>query len=353
MDSNKRPAAPSDRAERLRAFLAAHGWDAARRTPLVGDASFRRYERLAKPDGSRAMLMDAPPPKENVRPFVGLARHLVALGFSAPRVLAEDADLGALVLEDLGDETFTRALTAGAAERPLYELATDVLIALHRLDPAQAAPKGIEPYSHKKFLDEAMLLFDWYYPAVTGQRASAAAQRDYVAAWLGPALSALSNQPPTLVLRDFHVDNLMIVAGRAGIARCGLLDFQDALAGPAAYDLMSLLEDARRDIAPELVRAMLDRYLAAFPALDRRAFESDFAILAAQRHAKVIGIFTRLCMRDSKPDYLVHVPRLWRLLGRHLGHPALGGLKDWLAAHLPPDKRVTPPGALAGRGPIA
>ena len=344
--------AANDRPDRVRAFLAAHGWGGARRAPLAGDASFRRYERLEKPDGARAVLMDAPPPKEDVRPFVALARHLAALGFSAPRVLAEDAALGALVLEDLGDDTFTRVLAQGGAERALYELATDTLIALHRLPSVRAVPKGLAPYDHKKLLDEAMLLFDWYYPAVTGQRGSAQAQKEYVMAWLGPALSSLSELPPTLVLRDYHVDNLMIVSGRDGIARCGLLDFQDALEGPAAYDLVSLLEDARRDIAPELANAMLARYLAAFPALDRTAFTGDFAILAAQRHAKVIGIFTRLCLRDGKPDYLIHIPRVWRLLERHLGHPALGGLRDWLERYLPPGRRAVPARELAGRGLI-
>ncbi len=346
-------ATKNDRLERVRAFLAAHGWGDARRAPLAGDASFRRYERLERPDGARAMLMDAPPPREDVRPFVSLARHLVGLGFSAPRVLAEDADLGALILEDFGDDTFTRVLAQGGDERALYELATDTLIALHRLPPARAVPRGLPRYDHKKLLDEAMLLFDWYYPTVTDRRGTAQAQKEYVMAWLGPALSALSELPPTLVLRDYHVDNLMMVDGRDGIARCGLLDFQDALEGPAAYDPMSLLEDARRDIAPALVQAMLDRYLAAFPALDRGAFIGDFAILAAQRHAKVIGIFTRLSLRDGKADYLVHIPRVWRLLERHLDHPALGGLKEWFARHLPPERRAVPSRDLAGRGMIA
>lgn len=338
------------RTGRLGAFLARHGWGAARRAPLAGDASFRRYERLER-GGARAVLMDAPPPKEDVRPFAALARHLRALGFGAPEVLAEDPELGVLILEDFGDATFTRVLAEKPAEeRPLYELATDVLIALHRLPPARAVPEGLEPYNHKRLLDEAMLLFDWYYPAVTGRRASAQAQREFVMAWLGTAFMGLSDLPPTLVLRDFHVDNLVARRKGEGIARCGLLDFQDALQGPRAYDLMSLLEDARRDVDPELARAMTERYLAAFPDLDRAPFMGDFAILAAQRHAKVIGIFTRLLARDGKPDYLVHIPRVWRLLERRLDHPALAGVRDWLARHLPPEARTIPSRALAGRG---
>ncbi len=340
----------ADRSERMRAFLARNGWESARRFPLAGDASFRRYERLERGD-KRAMLMDAPPPKEDVRPFVVVARHLRALGLAAPEVMAEDPELGALILEDFGDATFTRVLAERPMEeRPLYELATDVLIRLHRLAPAQAVPKGLDSYDHKRLLDEAMLLFDWYYPAVMGERASVQAQREYVMAWLGTALMGLSDLPPTLVLRDFHVDNLMVRAAGKGIDRCGLLDFQDALEGPRAYDLMSLLEDARRDLAPGLADAMIARYFAAFPDLDRAKFTSDFAILAAQRHAKVIGIFTRLLARDGKPDYLAHIPRVWRLLERRLDHPALAGVGDWLARYLPASARAVPSRALAGRG---
>ena len=340
----------TDRAERLRAFLARHGWGDARRTPLAGDASFRRYERLMRA-GTRAVLMDAPPPQEDVRPFVALARHLRALGFGAPEVLAEDPELGTLILEDFGDATFTRVLAGKAAEeRALYELATDVLIGLHRIAPARAVPEGLEPYNHKRLLDEAMLLFDWYCPAVMDRRASVVAQREFVMAWLGTAFMGLSGLPPTLVLRDFHVDNLVIRERGEGIARCGLLDFQDALEGPRAYDLMSLLEDARRDVSLELTNAMTERYLAAFPDMNRAQFMNDFAILAAQRHAKVIGIFTRLLARDGKPDYLVHIPRVWRLLERRLDHPALAGVRDWLARYLPPESRIVPSRALAGKG---
>jgi aminoglycoside/choline kinase family phosphotransferase len=187
-----------------------------------------------------------------------------------------------------------------------------------------------------------MLLFDWYLPAVMGQHGTVAAQREYVTTWLGQILPKLSPLPTTLVLRDYHVDNLMWLPDRAGTARCGLLDFQDAVAGPRAYDLMSLLEDARRDIDPALTRAMTARYLAAFPGLDRDAFAADFAILGAQRHAKVIGIFTRLCVRDGKSDYLAHIPRVWRLLLRSARHPLLAPLVEWLDRHLPADRRVTP-----------
>lgn len=329
------------RADAIGRFLAASGWGGAKRATLAADASFRRYDRII--DGTRvAVLMDAPPPKENVAPFVKVANHLVAMGFGAPKVLAEDRERGFLLLEDLGDDTFTRVLAAGGDERALYALAVDVLIDLHRRKAAVAIPGGLPEYDHPRLLDEAILLFDWFLPAARGRSGTVAEKRDFVAAWLGVALPGLSALPPTLVLRDFHVDNLMVLKNRTGVARCGLLDFQDALIGPRAYDLMSLLEDARRDIEPALVADMTERYLAAFSDLDRKAFMDDFVILAAQRHAKVIGIFTRLCVRDGKDGYLGHIPRVWRLLERTLTHPALAPFAAWLDEVCPKELRKAP-----------
>jgi len=329
------------------AFLAAHGWDKARRTALAGDASFRRYRRLRDGD-RRAVLMDAPPDKEDVQPFVKIGRHLKSLGFSAPEVLAEDAAAGLLLLEDLGDDTYTKVLDAArpkerdAIEAELYGLAVDVLIDLHKLPPERAVPKGLPSYGNGRLLDEAFLLPQWYLPAITGEHAGEAQRKAYGEAWLA-VFPVVHAQTKTLVLRDYHVDNLMRLKGRAGVAACGLLDFQDAVAGCKAYDLMSLLEDARRDVAPDLTDAMTARYVAAFPDLDRGGFAAAYRILAAQRHAKVIGIFTRLCLRDRKPAYLVHIPRVWQLLERALADPALKPVADWFATHLPADKRQIPP----------
>lgn len=328
----------TDRQGLIADFLARHGWATAKRGKLAGDASFRRYDRLVDGDGRRAVLMDAPPPQENVRPFVAIATHLVALGYSAPRLLAADVEAGLLLLEDLGDDTFTRLLADGDNEKDLYRLAIDQLIDLHGRRGA-AIPAGLAPYDDARLLTEALLLTDWYAPEMV--RLPDGARDDYVRLWrdLFPLARAV---PPTLVLRDFHVDNLLRLAGRPGVAACGLLDFQDAVAGPVTYDPMSLLEDARRDIAPSLVAAMRARYLAAFPAIDRDAFDASWAVLAAQRHAKVIGIFTRLCRRDGKPVYLPHIPRVWRLLDGALAHPRLAGLKDWFDRHLPKERRGVP-----------
>jgi len=324
------------RGNHVERFLKAAGWDDARRQPLTGDASFRRYVRLERPDGRRAMLMDAPPPQEDVRPFVDVDTHLRRLGFSAPAILAADLEDGLLLLEDFGDATFTRILAGGGEEAPLYELAVDLLIALHRHDAATAV--DLPDYDDPRFLDEAALIVDWFLPAALGAAPSARDRADFLARWRA-VLPTARRVPRTLVLRDYHVDNLMHLDCRRGLAACGLLDFQDAVIGPATYDLVSLLEDARRDIAPELVEAMVARYLAAFPKLDRDDFAASMAILGAQRHAKVIGIFTRLDRRDGKPIYLSHIPRVWRLFERNLGHPALADIKRWVDAMVPPEAR--------------
>lgn len=320
------------------AFLAGAGWEAARRENLTGDASFRRYVRLHLPEGS-AMLMDAPPVHEDVRPFARVARHLAVMGYSAPRLLAEDEDAGFLLLEDLGDATYTRELARGADERALYAMAVDLLIDLHRRTDAVAS--GIPPYDDARLLAEAALLIDWYTPAITGAPVPDDARETYLAAWRA-MLPLARRVPDTLVLRDYHVDNLMVVAGRAGLAACGLLDFQDAVIGPASYDLVSLLEDARRDLAPGLAGDMLARYLAAFPKLDHDAFRASYAIMGAQRNTKIVGIFTRLCRRDGKPRYLAHIPRVWRLLEGDLKHPSLAPVRAWFDRHLPPERRTVP-----------
>ena len=333
----------SERNTRIEAFLDAAGWGNAARAPLAGDASFRRYLRLSR-DGDRAVLMDAPPP-EDVRPFVAVADILAHLGLSAPRILAADEAAGLLLIEDLGDRPMGRLIDAGESDpEPLYRLATDALVALHRAwDEANDVPAAVPPpYDDGLLVErEAMLLPDWYLPAV-GRSLDDRARDDYKAAWRA-ALTAAQDLPKTLVLRDYFPDNLMYLPARTGARACGLLDFQDAVIGPCAYDLLSLLQDARRDVPDWIEDAMLDRYLASRPELDLAAFRAGYAVLAAQRHAKVIGIFTRLAHRDGKPGYLRHMPRLWRLMGRALTHPALASVAGWMDHHVPAAARVTPP----------
>jgi len=320
--------------DRLRqTFLSTTDFSGAVQHALPGDASFRHYIRLNQ-DGRRAMLMDAPPTHEDVRPFAQMARHLMSLGFSAPDILAEDDVNGFLVLEDFGDDTFTNLLAKGASEGELYTLATDVLAALHDLD---SVPPWLPPYDDERLLAETALLPDWFMEA-HGLTLTTDARVAYDRAWLD-LFAQVHTGDRALVLRDYHVDNLMRLDGREGTRACGLLDFQDALAGHPAYDLMSLLEDARRDVPHRLQAAMKARYHAARGTKNLKSFEAAYAILAAGRHAKVIGVFTRLDRRDGKPGYLKHIARLWRLLDHNLEHPALASIKAWMDAHIPADKR--------------
>ncbi len=322
------------------AFLAQHGWDDAERQTLAGDASFRRYHRLhrqAKSSINRAMLMDAPPP-ENIRPFIAVAELLHQQRLSAPAILGRDETSGLLLLEDFGDDTYTRLLNQGVAAEPLYALAVDTLIALHR---AKISPDVVPVYDDTRLANEVALLTDWYLPAITGQATAPNLRSEWLSLW--SPLFALTRQIPAgLVLRDYHVDNLMRLDGRKGIAACGLLDFQDAVWGPVAYDLVSLLEDARRDVPPALATAMIARYLGAFPEIDPDRFAAAYAILGAQRNAKIVGIFTRLSRRDNKHGYLPHIARTWRLLEGDLAHPALKSIRDFLDHYIPKPSRTVP-----------
>ncbi len=334
------------RAQLRDAFLSAAGWGDAERRLLAADASFRHYDRLTG-KGRNAVLMDAPPPKEAVQPFLQLADCLSGMGFSAPKVLAADGEQGFVLLEDLGDATFTRVLAEGGDERALYALAIDLLAELQRRwRPEQA--KDLGAYDLSALLAEVRLLIDWYLPAVTGRPTPDEVAADYQEAWR-VVLTPAAGRREVLVLRDYHVDNLMLLPGRQGVAACGLLDFQDALVGSAAYDLVSLLEDARRDIAEDLVEEMRQRWRDALPERDVETDQLDYVCLGAQRSAKIAGIFTRLDRRDGKPRYLAHIPRVLALIRRGLAHPALEPVAAWFDRHLPLDKATAPPAA-SGRG---
>jgi N-acetylmuramate 1-kinase len=329
------------RRQAMMAFLETAGWGDVAPAPLAGDASFRSYYRLRR-GRLTTVVMDAPPPQEDVGPYVAVAAMLRRHGLSAPEVMAEDRAQGFLLIEDFGDDTYTRLLRRGADEAALYRLAIDVLTDLqHAIATAGGAPE-LPPYDDARLLGEAALLVDWYMSAALGAAPAEALREEYLGLWR--AILPFASEPlrPTLVLRDFHIDNLMLLPDRAGTRRCGLLDFQDAVCGPPAYDLVSLLEDARRDVPEALRRAMTERYLSAFPAIDCADFERAAAILAAQRNCKILGIFTRLWKRDGKSAYLAHIPRLWRLLESDLRHPALSAIARWFDRHLPATARGIP-----------
>jgi len=325
----------SDRADLRARFVARTGWADGQERLLAGDASFRRYFRLSRTSGT-VVVMDAPPPQEDVRPFVRIGRHLRALGLSAPEILAQDEVDGFLLLEDLGDDTYARVLASGGDERALYLRATDVLIALNQA-PGHGLLPELGAYKGEALIEAAMLLPEWYLPAAAGRAPSDEDIASYRAAWR-QCLARLPATDDALLLRDYHMDNLMWLPERPGVKACGLLDFQDAQRGHPSYDLVSLIEDARRDVSPSVYDACRGRYLAA-TGLDRRGFAMGFALMAAQRHARVIGLFVRLLKRDGKPDYLPHLPRVWRLFERALSHEALEPLRIWVDGRLPPKLR--------------
>jgi hypothetical protein len=315
------------------AFLAASGWEGAEILPLAGDASFRRYFRVV--DGERsAVLMDAPPPHEDPRPFIAVAEWLIGRGLSAPEILARDLDTGLLLLGDFGSARLRETLDRDPhRERELYELATEVLVHLHGHPPMGK----LKPHGLGQWLEELELFTEWYCPAV-GAKIDVAAYR---AAWRS-VLEPVANDGlgPVTVLRDYHAENIMLVDGREGVAHFGLLDFQDALAGHPAYDLASVLEDARRDVSPAIERAMIDHYIRATGR--GQEFERAYWALAAQRNTRILGVFTRLWKRDGKPGYRRFQPRMWGLLERDLAQPHLAPVRAWFDANIGPEHRREP-----------
>jgi aminoglycoside/choline kinase family phosphotransferase len=308
----------------IREFLAGCGLAGALRTPLAGDASVRRYERIAAGDRT-LVLMDAPPAALDLRPFLAIGAWLRQQGLSAPEVLAADLTQGLVLLEDLGDDLFRPLLARGGAEEPLlYRTAIDLLVSLQRATP----PPALKPYDDAWLLREAELLIEWYAPTL-----DQAARADYALIWRD-LLPAARVGRDGFVYVDYHADNLLWLPARAGLARIGLLDFQDARLGPPAYDLVSLLADARRDTDPDLAQAMVEHYLSARPGLDRAAFGTACAVLGAQRNAKILGLFARLAERDGKRQYLALQPRVRAHLARALRHPALAPLGAWCERHL-------------------
>ena len=315
-------------------FLAACGWEGARVEPLAGDASFRRYFRVFLGDGRQAVLMDAPPPHEDPRPFISVAEWLVSVGLSAPQILARDLERGLLLLDDFGDDRLRETLdTSPERERELYELATDLLVHLHGHPPMA----GLPAHGLTQWLDELMLFPDWYCKAV-GIDVDVDSYRTAWTEVLAPVDG--DGLGPVTVLRDYHAENIMLVQGREGVAHFGLLDFQDALAGHPAYDLCSVLEDARRDVPEAIEREMLARYIAATG--NAEAFERAYWALAAQRNTRILGVFTRLWKRDGKPGYRRFQPRMWGLLERDLCNPVLSPVRDWFDANVPVSARIAP-----------
>ncbi len=280
--------------------------------------------------------MDAPPTKENTRNFVTVAKYLRSIGINAPQILVEDVKNGFLLIEDFGDQKFSTILKASnhKQEGNLYRKALSLLVTLQEKPP----PPWLPRYTTEILMEEVDLFTDWFWPMAKSSPISATARRTYRDAWKS-ALQATNTQENVLVLRDFHVDNLMWMKGRRGLQQIGVLDFQDALAGPPLYDLVSLLEDVRRDIRRELVHHLKDHYFT-LQKLEAEKFESIYTTLSAQRNTKILGIFTRLWRRDGKPQYLDLLPRTWQLLDNSLKNPALSALQQWFGEYFPQGART-------------
>lgn len=317
----------TERATLAQRFLAQAGWAAAQRAFLAGDASARRYERLQL-GAQTAVLMDAPPGQgDDPATFLAIARHLAACGLSPPGVLAQDLDHGFLLLEDLGDGLFARLLAQDpTAEEALYAAATDVLLHLQACPP----PPGLPNASAADWGAAVALAVEWYRFGATGEAADATP----LTARMTAALAAHADGPRVMILRDYHAENLLWLPGRAGLARVGLLDFQLAQLGQPGYDLVSLLQDARRSVSAPAEEAMIRRFIAATGAPDA-AFRSAYAVLGAQRALRIMGVFARLCIAEGKPGYLPLLPRVWRQLQQNLAHPALADLARCCAALIP------------------
>ncbi len=324
---------------------------------LQGDASVRAYARASRADGTSALVMDWPrqpdgPPirdglpysriahlAEDVGPFIEVGEALRGAGFSAPEIYAADRENGFLVLEDLGSGVFGTELANGKSQRALWQAATDVLVALRGVDlPGPDSAYTPPAYDVRAMTIETELVIDWAWPAIHGVPAPDEAREAFAAAWR-PLLTDMSDEKRGWVLRDYHSPNLISLPDREGIRRVGLIDFQDAVAGPAAYDLVSLLQDARLDVPADLERELLDYYCECVrghePGFDETAFRYAYAVLGAQRNTKILGIFARLAKRDHKPQYLAHLPRIWGYLDRNLQHPELSSLKAWYEAAFP------------------
>lgn len=324
--------------EGLTEFVAQAGWGDAAIEAIPGDASFRRYFRLRREDGESAMLMHAPPPEEDPEPFLKVAAWLSGNGLRAPQILADDAAQGWVLTEDFGNDRMRDWLDLHPEdETAAYEGAIDALVDLHKLPAGPFAPYDMATYQR-----EAGLLTEWYCPAV----GLSVDEAGYAAAWDAALAPMVARQAsPVTVLRDYHAENIMLLGAPSENAAQGLIDFQDALAGHAAYDLVSLLQDARRDVPEELETAMLARYAGRVETDEH--FLADYALLGAQRNAKIVGIFTRLHKRDEKPKYLAMIPRVWAAMERDLAHPALAPVAQWFDANIPDELRQSGGGTIS------
>ena len=324
-----------ERSDLIKSFLQKNQLDQMPIEWMPSDASFRHYARIKTPKRSY-ILMDAPKP-ENPRQFVVVDEILAKNGLSVPKIYDSDFENGFVLLEDFGDDTYARMLAKGADELELYTTALSSLIKIAEIKDFN----GIPLYDDK-WLNYSLTAFtDWFIPNVLNRELTEKEKSSFNKIW-NDLYKAIEKAPKGLILVDYHIDNMMCLKDRSGYKACGLLDFQDAKVGPLAYDLASLVEDARRDVPKEIRKQILDMYIKAFPNMDKDLFMRSYHTVAAKRHVRVIGVFTRLKARDGKDKYLKHIPRVWKLLEEHLDEPYMQPLKKWLDAVVPNELRKTP-----------
>ena len=305
-------------------------------TPLADDCSYRRYFR-AKSNDVSFVVMDAPPEKEKTKPFIEISKLLNGYGFSAPKVFKADPVKGFLILEDFGDETYTKALSEDKDEVSLYSFAIDLLVNLGSRNYKEEIT-FLPKYDRAKLLEEVLLFLDWYLIPRLKIAISEPTRKEFLSTWEICLNRFVDESQNILVLRDYHVDNLMYLSDRDDLGSCGLLDFQDAVQGPASYDVVSLLQDSRRDIQPSLERKMLDRYFNGMGKnINQESFMNAYYALGTQRALKVFGIFTRQSLQYGNHQYLAHIPRLWIHTLANIAMPHMRPLQEWLLNNVSED----------------
>ena len=322
-------------------FLVSSGWANSQRNALEADASSRKYERL-RSESNHALLMICPPEGENIHEFIKVTDYLLEKKYSVPNIFSKDPKKGLLIIEDFGDTTFRKVAGKTVGDGVLYSSALQVLIKMHSNQSRDWSRLNLPAYNTDLLLKELSIFCEWFLPNFLTTKTLKSASADFKKIWMRLISEHLVLEP-TLVLRDFHADNLFWLPKRKGEQKCGLIDYQDAVIGSPAYDLMSLLEDARRDIPIDLYNKIKNDYISAFPSLDITKFNKEFTLLSAQRHCKVLGIFSRLCQRDNKNKYLEHMPRVWQLLEKSCKSAFLSPLEAWLNEFIPFEKRYKLP----------
>jgi aminoglycoside/choline kinase family phosphotransferase len=330
--------ADAAREQHKKAFIDVVGWGDAARDAIPGDASFRHYERLRLTDKKRAILMDAPPGVEDVRPFLHVDELLAARGCVVPEIFGRDVEQGFLLLEDFGTFSYSRVVREDAErEEELYHAAIDALVILGKTGPDASLPT----YNKALLTREVSLFGEWLLPSLFPDEAKhKSLHSEYMALW-DKAFDTMPLEPQVVVHRDYHADNLFWLDEKSGAEAVGMIDFQDAVSGRAAYDVVSLLKDVRRDVSPEVEASTLARYIE-HSAIDEQSFMADYVFYGLQRNAKILGIFMRLYRRDGKDIYLGLMPRVWRLFKRDLQYPMFTEMKLWMDKHITAemDRRV-------------